>query len=280
MAQRQIGHRKSSLVLTARFSVAKWRSHPVAKSAYYLLPVSMGYLRDQGVSPLEVLSFYLKEVWIKWNVTCHWPLLWFRICATHIHPFQISVHVLSILGQSLKAHFSMLMHGNFFLWSASFGFFVSLTSYSLISHCKQSVCDDCLDNSVWCRAHGWVARMASHGSSFLSRPGRLVTVEVPDSPGTLFHTLYSVMQLLAFPLATSFFEFVIILSLFQMVVVWDVSHAVRGGEMSIIAKAHTDVDICRMRIAEFDDSRYCKLIFNFFFASLLHYLLVLTWVAW
>ncbi|CAH3162897.1 unnamed protein product [Porites lobata] len=41
----------------------------------------------------------------------------------------------------------------------------------------------------------------------------------------------------------------------QMVVVWDVSHAVRGGEMSIIAKAHTDVDICRMRIAEFDDSR-------------------------
>lgn len=51
-----------------------------------------------------------------------------------------------------------------------------------------------------------------------------------------------------------------VLSLFQMVVVWDVSHAVRGGEMSIIAKAHTDVDICHMRIAEFDDSRYCKLI--------------------
>jgi len=41
----------------------------------------------------------------------------------------------------------------------------------------------------------------------------------------------------------------------QMVVVWDVSHAVRGGEVSILAKAHTDVDICRMRIAEFDDSR-------------------------
>ncbi|XP_067044850.1 WD repeat-containing protein 90-like isoform X1 [Acropora muricata] len=41
----------------------------------------------------------------------------------------------------------------------------------------------------------------------------------------------------------------------QMVVVWDVSHAVRGGEVSIIAKAHTDVDICRMKIAEFDDSR-------------------------
>ncbi|XP_068672849.1 WD repeat-containing protein 90-like isoform X2 [Montipora foliosa] len=41
----------------------------------------------------------------------------------------------------------------------------------------------------------------------------------------------------------------------QMVVVWDISHAVRGGEVSIIAKAHTDVDICRMKIAEFDDTR-------------------------
>ena len=29
---------------------------------YYLHPVSMWYLRDQGVSLLEVLSFYVKEV--------------------------------------------------------------------------------------------------------------------------------------------------------------------------------------------------------------------------
>ena len=87
----------------------------------------------------------------------------------------------------------------------------------------------------------------------------MVTVEAPDSPGThLPYTVCSVMQLLTFPLTTSFFEFVIMSSLLQMVVVWDVSHAVRGGEMSIIAKAHTDIDICRMRIAEFDDSRYCK----------------------
>ena len=35
MAQRQIGHRKSSLVLTAHFPVVKWRSHSVDKSAYY-----------------------------------------------------------------------------------------------------------------------------------------------------------------------------------------------------------------------------------------------------
>ena len=35
MAQLQVGHRKSSLVLTARFLVVKWRSRSVAKSAYY-----------------------------------------------------------------------------------------------------------------------------------------------------------------------------------------------------------------------------------------------------
>ena len=36
MVERQIGDRKSSLVLSARFPVAKWRSRSVAKSAYYL----------------------------------------------------------------------------------------------------------------------------------------------------------------------------------------------------------------------------------------------------
>ena len=35
MAVRQIGHRKSSLVPSARFPVVKWRSRSVAKSAYY-----------------------------------------------------------------------------------------------------------------------------------------------------------------------------------------------------------------------------------------------------
>ena len=34
MAVRQIGHRKSSLVPSARFPVVKWRSRSVAKSAY------------------------------------------------------------------------------------------------------------------------------------------------------------------------------------------------------------------------------------------------------
>ena len=41
-----------------------------------------------------------------------------------------------------------------------------------------------------------------------------------------------------------------------MVAVWDTSRTVRGGDVSLLAKAHTDVDICRMRIADFDDSRF------------------------
>lgn len=52
-----------------------------------------------------------------------------------------------------------------------------------------------------------------------------------------------------------------------MVVVWDVSHAIRGGEVSIIAKAHTDVDIHHMRIADFDDSRYYYYSLYFFYFS-------------
>ena len=34
MAELQIAHRKSNLVLSARFPVVKWRSRSVAKSAY------------------------------------------------------------------------------------------------------------------------------------------------------------------------------------------------------------------------------------------------------
>ena len=34
-AERQIKHRKSCLVLSARFPVANWRSRPFARSAYY-----------------------------------------------------------------------------------------------------------------------------------------------------------------------------------------------------------------------------------------------------
>ena len=38
LAERPLGHRKSSLVLSARFPGVKWRSRSVAKSAYYEKP--------------------------------------------------------------------------------------------------------------------------------------------------------------------------------------------------------------------------------------------------
>ena len=44
MAERQIGHRKSCLVLSARFPVVNWRSSPVAKSAQKL-PEVVAYER-------------------------------------------------------------------------------------------------------------------------------------------------------------------------------------------------------------------------------------------
>ena len=41
-----------------------------------------------------------------------------------------------------------------------------------------------------------------------------------------------------------------------MVVVWNTERVLRGGEVQLLAKAHTDVDIQRIRIAHFDDTRY------------------------
>ena len=42
----------------------------------------------------------------------------------------------------------------------------------------------------------------------------------------------------------------------NMIVVWNTRFvATRNGEVSIIAKAHTDVDISAMKIAEFDETR-------------------------
>ena len=52
MAERQIGNRKSCLVLSARFPVVNWRSRPVAKSAYYYMAgsVSKRKIQDQSIS--------------------------------------------------------------------------------------------------------------------------------------------------------------------------------------------------------------------------------------
>ncbi|KAM8961104.1 WD repeat-containing protein 90 [Pelodytes ibericus] len=41
----------------------------------------------------------------------------------------------------------------------------------------------------------------------------------------------------------------------NMVVVWNTSQATRGGEVVVLAKAHTEVDIQTMKIAFFDDTR-------------------------
>ena len=39
------------------------------------------------------------------------------------------------------------------------------------------------------------------------------------------------------------------------VVLWSSTHTPHTGDVSVLAKAHTDVSIERMRIAGFDDSR-------------------------
>ena len=41
-----------------------------------------------------------------------------------------------------------------------------------------------------------------------------------------------------------------------LVVLWNTSQVGHSGEVSVLAKAHTDTSIKRMRIAAFDDSRW------------------------
>ena len=41
-----------------------------------------------------------------------------------------------------------------------------------------------------------------------------------------------------------------------MVVVWNTSKVSKTREVTVMAKAHTDVDILRMKVAAFDDTRY------------------------
>ena len=43
--------------------------------------------------------------------------------------------------------------------------------------------------------------------------------------------------------------------LLQLVVVWNTSEVSKGGQVTVLAKAHTEVDIVRMKIAAFDDTR-------------------------
>lgn len=40
-----------------------------------------------------------------------------------------------------------------------------------------------------------------------------------------------------------------------MVVVWNTRNVTRDGEVTVLAKVHTDVDINTMKVAFFDDTR-------------------------
>ena len=57
MAERQIGHRKSSLVLSARVSDVKWRSRSVAKSVY-----SCFYRNQKYISNDTLEKYTLKDI--------------------------------------------------------------------------------------------------------------------------------------------------------------------------------------------------------------------------
>lgn len=40
-----------------------------------------------------------------------------------------------------------------------------------------------------------------------------------------------------------------------MVVIWNTSKVMKNREVSVMAKAHSDVDISKIKIASFDDTR-------------------------
>lgn len=58
-----------------------------------------------------------------------------------------------------------------------------------------------------------------------------------------------------------------------MVVVWNTQNVSKDGEVTILAKAHTDVDISTMKVAFFDDTRY--LTFSLFISVVAFFYLFL-----
>ena len=66
MAERQIGHRKSCLVLSARFPVANLRSRPVAKSAYYSKAPAAAFVVIINV----IIVFHLRKSFTVTVVSC------------------------------------------------------------------------------------------------------------------------------------------------------------------------------------------------------------------
>lgn len=52
-----------------------------------------------------------------------------------------------------------------------------------------------------------------------------------------------------------------------MVVVWNTLNVMKGADVTVLAKAHTDVDINTMKVTCFDDTRYL----SFFIFVLIYY---------
>lgn len=46
-----------------------------------------------------------------------------------------------------------------------------------------------------------------------------------------------------------------------MVVVWNTQNVRRDGDVSVLAKVHTDADIGTMKVASFDDTRFLNSTF-------------------
>lgn len=54
-----------------------------------------------------------------------------------------------------------------------------------------------------------------------------------------------------------------------MVVVWNTLNVMKGADVTVLAKAHTDVDISTMKVTCFDDTRYLS-----FFIFVFHLILI------
>ena len=70
MAKRQIGHRKSCLVLSARFPVANLRSRPVAKSAYYSKAPATAFVVLFVVIINVIIVFHVRKSFTVTVVSC------------------------------------------------------------------------------------------------------------------------------------------------------------------------------------------------------------------
>ena len=70
MAERQIRHRKSSLVLSARFPVANWRCRPVAKSAWFYsksAPSLLTVFIAASIAPSYICLCAKRKKWYAWK---------------------------------------------------------------------------------------------------------------------------------------------------------------------------------------------------------------------